>query len=159
MIDTIENALREKLGEAVLGITVRSPRRVYVQVEKKNLYEAAQVLFQQLKARYATATGMQIDGGFELMHHFALDADNVMVTLQAKTGDSDPEFDSLTPLIDGSDYIERELHDLLGIGFKGHPNQEGRFILPEEWPEGVYPLRRKNANHGDAESTENARTE
>jgi len=30
---------------------------------------------------------------------------------------------------------------LLGIDFKGHPNLKP-LLLPENWPEGVYPLRR-----------------
>ncbi|MHC1629175.1 MAG: NADH-quinone oxidoreductase subunit C [Candidatus Nezhaarchaeales archaeon] len=33
------------------------------------------------------------------------------------------------------------MHDLMGIVFKGHPNLE-RLVLPDDWPEGVYPLRR-----------------
>jgi NADH-quinone oxidoreductase subunit C len=33
------------------------------------------------------------------------------------------------------------MHDILGIRFTGHPNLK-KLLLPEEWPEGVYPLRR-----------------
>jgi Ni,Fe-hydrogenase III component G len=44
-------------------------------------------------------------------------------------------------MIKGAEFIEREMHDLLGIDFPGHPNLV-RLILPEDWPDGVYPLRR-----------------
>ncbi|MHA1469845.1 MAG: NADH-quinone oxidoreductase subunit C, partial [Candidatus Asgardarchaeia archaeon] len=36
----------------------------------------------------------------------------------------------------------REIHDVLGIDFKNHPNLE-RLILADDWPEGVYPLRKE----------------
>ena len=38
-------------------------------------------------------------------------------------------------------WIEREIHEILGINFKGHPDMR-KLLLPEGWPEGVYPLRR-----------------
>ena len=38
-------------------------------------------------------------------------------------------------------WIEREISELLGIKFKNHPDMR-RLLLSDEWPEGVYPLRR-----------------
>jgi Ni,Fe-hydrogenase III component G len=40
-----------------------------------------------------------------------------------------------------AEWIEREIHDILGIDFKNHPNLK-RLILFDDWPEGVYPLRK-----------------
>ena len=47
----------------------------------------------------------------------------------------------ITPLIPGAEWIEREMHDILGITFRNHPNMR-RLILSDDWPEGVYPLRK-----------------
>ena len=33
------------------------------------------------------------------------------------------------------------MHEILGINFKGHPDLK-RLLLPDDWPDGVYPLRR-----------------
>jgi NADH-quinone oxidoreductase subunit C len=44
-------------------------------------------------------------------------------------------------LLPGAVLYEREVHDLLGVVFDGHPSLE-RLILPDDWPEGVYPLRK-----------------
>ena len=49
--------------------------------------------------------------------------------------------ESITPWLPGAEFIEREIHDLLGVNFTGHPRME-RLILSDDWPEGVYPLRR-----------------
>jgi Ni,Fe-hydrogenase III large subunit/Ni,Fe-hydrogenase III component G len=40
-----------------------------------------------------------------------------------------------------ADWHEREVEDLFGITFEGHPRL-GEFILHEDWPEGVNPMRR-----------------
>jgi len=37
-------------------------------------------------------------------------------------------------------WIEREMRELLGITFEGHPDPR-RLLLPDNWPDGVYPLR------------------
>jgi Ni,Fe-hydrogenase III component G len=49
--------------------------------------------------------------------------------------------DSLASTIKGAAWIEREMHELLGIEFTGNQDLR-RLLLSEEWPEGVYPLRR-----------------
>jgi NADH-quinone oxidoreductase subunit C len=54
-----------------------------------------------------------------------------------------PEVDSITPLFPGAEWIEREMWEMLGIKFKGHPNLK-RLLLSDDWPEGKYPLRHKN---------------
>ena len=41
-----------------------------------------------------------------------------------------------------AEWIEREIWEMLGINFKGHPNLK-RLLLAEDWPEDKYPLRNK----------------
>lgn len=51
------------------------------------------------------------------------------------------EFPSLTPLTPAAAWYEREIHDLFGLTPLGHPDLR-RLVLHENWPEGLYPLRR-----------------
>lgn len=61
------------------------------------------------------------------------------VRLRVQVPESDPVVDSLFPLYGGTEAMEREAFDLLGVRFRGHPDLS-RILMPEEW-EG-HPLRK-----------------
>lgn len=47
---------------------------------------------------------------------------------------------SISSIVHAADWHEREIEDLFGLSFEGHPRL-GEFILHEDWPEGVNPMR------------------
>ncbi len=61
------------------------------------------------------------------------------VRLRVWLGGNDPAVDSLVPVWPGANWLEREIFDLFGIRFLGHPDLR-RILLPDDW-EG-HPLRR-----------------
>jgi Ni,Fe-hydrogenase III component G len=66
-----------------------------------------------------------------------------VVTVKAFIRDREnPAIESIAPFLPGAEWIEREVHDELGIDFKNHPDLR-RLILADDWPEGVYPLRKE----------------
>ena len=61
------------------------------------------------------------------------------VRLKVRVLGNDPVVDSLVPVWLGANWLEREIFDLFGIHFTGHPDLR-RILLPDDW-EG-HPLRR-----------------
>lgn len=140
----IKEQIKERLGEKILQWTEASPRRIYFSIDKKDIVGTVKFLFRELSLRFSTASATDTPEGFEILYHFSHDAAgqyySVRVTLKDK---SKPEIDSITPLFPGAEWIEREMWELVGIKFTGHPNLK-RLLLAEDWPEGEYPLRQKH---------------
>jgi NADH-quinone oxidoreductase subunit C len=61
------------------------------------------------------------------------------IRLSVPVDEPDPAVDSITPVWPGANYYEREVFDLFGIRFEGHPNLR-RIMMPEEWK--GHPLRK-----------------
>jgi NADH-quinone oxidoreductase subunit C len=76
---------------------------------------------------------------FELNYHLVSIPRREKVRLRVWVRGNDPVVDSLVPVWPGANWLEREVFDLFGIRFTGHPDLR-RILLPDDW-EG-HPLRR-----------------
>jgi NADH-quinone oxidoreductase subunit C len=76
---------------------------------------------------------------FELNYHLVSIPKRLRVRIRVRLSGHDPVVDSLVPIWPGANWLEREIFDLFGIQFTGHPDLR-RILLPDDW-EG-YPLRR-----------------
>jgi NADH-quinone oxidoreductase subunit C len=76
---------------------------------------------------------------FQLSYHILSHAFKERIRLRVLLDESEPEVDSITPVWVGANYFEREIFDLFGIRFGGHPDLR-RILMPDDW-EG-YPLRK-----------------
>jgi NADH-quinone oxidoreductase subunit C len=71
---------------------------------------------------------------FEMVYHLVSMSNNHSVVLKAKClGREDPTVPSITSLWQGADFQEREVYDLMGVKFSGHPNLK-RIMLWEGFP-------------------------
>jgi NADH-quinone oxidoreductase subunit C len=76
---------------------------------------------------------------FELNYHLVSIPRRSKIRLRVRLTGGDPVVDSLVPVWPGANWLEREIFDLFGIQFTGHPDLR-RILLPDDW-EG-YPLRK-----------------
>ena len=76
---------------------------------------------------------------FEVVYHLLSISKKERVRLKVRLNSSSPTVDSLTSIWPGANYFEREVFDLFGVRFAGHPYLR-RIMMPEDW-EG-HPLRK-----------------
>ena len=146
--EELKNRLSE-IKDKLTGIEETSERRLYLLCESENAYAVNKFLFEDLSLRFAIATGIDSDDCFEILYHFSNDESGCVVTVKAFIRDREkPEIGSITPILPGAEWIEREIHDLLGINFVNHPDLR-RLILADDWPEGVYPLRKASPERSE----------
>ncbi len=138
--EDILQELSAKFGDDIIKVFDKSPKRVYIDIKPESLVRVAAHIFKHLGARFNIASGVDCRYHMEILYHFTLEDINLLITLRTTLQKPNLEIDSLAPLFEGANWIEREIHELLGINFRGHPDLR-RLLLPENWPEGVYPLR------------------
>jgi len=141
----IADEVKAQLGDKVKNVFVRNPRRIYIDIQPEDLLETAIYLWRDRHARFAIATGLETPSGFEVLYHFAFDHNDLILSVRVTVKDKEnPSLPSVAPHIEAFSFIERELHDLLGIDFPEHPDLKP-LLRAEDWSECFYPLRRTNA--------------
>lgn len=121
------------------GVSTPTPRYFWVGVEPGALRAAVVTMREKLGLTHlSTIVGEDRRDHFLLSYPFA---GPVVVVLQVKVDREKPEVPSLAPVLPGAIVYEREIHDLFGIVPLEHPDLR-RQVLPEGWPQGLYPLRK-----------------
>jgi Ni,Fe-hydrogenase III component G len=136
--------VRDHLGEQVLSVEERTPGRLYAELQPEAVVPAADWLFNERGARFVITVGVDrrpLNGHFKALHIFSLDVDQLFLTLCTELNGEAPEIDSITPRVPAANWAERELHDVIGVKLRGHPDPR-RLVLADDWPEGVFPLRK-----------------
>src|SRR5665648_110635 len=83
--------------------------------------------------------GVDLMDHFEVVYQLSSLHGQQKLRVKAILNREDPVIDSVTPLWQGADYLEREAYDMFGIIFNGHPNLK-RIYMWDDF-EG-YPLRK-----------------
>lgn len=76
---------------------------------------------------------------FQLSYHILSHARKERIRLRVLLDEAEPSVDSITPVWPGANFFEREVFDLFGIHFAGHPDLR-RIMLPDDWK--GHPLRK-----------------
>ena len=139
--ETTLERIKESLGDKVVDWFDKSERRTYVEVLPEDVPAATELVFRELGARFQIATGIDTPGAIEILYHWAFDTMDFIVTLRTKLDRDKPEVESVAGICKGTEWIEREMWEMLGITFHNHPDMR-HLLLREDWPEDEFPLRR-----------------
>jgi NADH-quinone oxidoreductase subunit D len=130
------------LGSAVVEVELCDERRGIARIDPARTVEVAAAMLAMDGARLATATGIEVRDGIDVLYHWAVEPAGIVLTLKALAARPALELDSVANVVPAANWIEREMHDLLGANFPGHPDMR-RLVLDDSWPEGLHPLRKQ----------------
>jgi len=139
--EKLASEIKDLLGDRVMEIKIQRIRSIFVTVKKEDYKESIRKVVEKFAITHlSTITGADSGQTIDVMPHFSYAG--MKITFKSSVPKTAAEIDSLTDIIPGGVMYERELCDLLGVRFKGHPSLE-RLILPDDWPNDVYPLRKE----------------
>jgi len=81
----------------------------------------------------------QPESRFTLVYLLLSFTRNDYIRVKTALIEKDPELDSVTPLWRAANWYEREVYDMFGVRFRGHPHLE-RILMPRTWK--GYPLQK-----------------
>ena len=131
----------ERLGDAVVEIQQCLPRRAFARIDPNRTVEVARRMLAMDGARLATATAVDVRDGIDILYHWGIEPQGVIVTLKVLAARPDLTVESIANDVPAADWIEREIYDLMGASFRNHPDMR-RLVLDDSWPDGVHPLRK-----------------
>lgn len=153
--------LKAQFKDAVLDYCQPKENKLYITIKTSELVAITSYLFNELKARMITSVGTdmrEIKNCFEVSYLFSIDNEGMMVSLRVHVDPVNPRIPSITSVIPGADWAEREIKDLLGIIPEGHPDPR-KVILADDWPEDLFPLRKDFPHNFRPPSVESAKVD
>jgi NADH:ubiquinone oxidoreductase subunit C len=141
-----EAIVLERLKERFQGLDISqavfTAHRIFLSMPEDIFLDAIAFAARDLKFDHLlTITGLDTGECFEFIYHIS-NPEGIILNLKRKAKREDPVvIPSVLPVYQGATFYERELEGLLGIKVDGLP--EGRqYPLPDNWPQGQYPLRK-----------------
>jgi NADH-quinone oxidoreductase subunit C len=135
----------EALARALAGLAEADERfrdEVTLVVPRERLLEA---LTQARDAGFAVLTDLTaidrlpMEPRFEIVYLVTNYTTPARFRLKVRLHADDPVLPSAIPVYPGANWLEREVFDMFGIRFEGHPDLK-RILMPDDW-EG-HPLRK-----------------
>jgi formate hydrogenlyase subunit 5 len=137
--ETAVNILKKKMCDSILDLKVPRQKKAYILLKPERHHDAVLLLLKHVEDTIiSTITGVDLGTEIELNYHMVCGG---TVTLKNRVAREKPVTKTITDILPGANLYEREVFDLLGVVFEGHPKLE-RLLLPESWPKGDYPLRK-----------------
>ena len=89
--------------------------------------------------RLGNLTAVDWKDHIEMVYHLYNMEENVKLEVKAVLDSAAPVIESATSLYPGAEFEEREVYDLMGVEFLGHPDLR-RILMPDNYP--AHPLRK-----------------
>ena len=138
-------ALRSRFGEAVRGVRMDPVGTPVVTIEPARVHDALSFLKTDAAQSYdllLDVMGADPGGGVGIQVWYQLWSmkHGHMLRLLALLPRANLSVQSAVDLYPAADWLEREVYDMYGVSFEGHPDLR-RILMPENYDEG-FPLRK-----------------
>lgn len=140
--DQVSNIRVLEWGEGIKKVPKRS---LWMTIPREILINAVEELiaidYPHLGVVSAVDNGDVIDLLYQMQIFFGGKHEEIEITLTVQVPKADPHIPTISGLIPGAVYTEREKQDMIGVIVDGIPDSR-RIFLPKDFPENVYPWRK-----------------
>ena len=141
---TISHDLQRRLRNPYFQIDEIREDMIIASATIQDFVPAVSFIHDRLGGRFLTSAGADtrpLTGMYQVAQLFGLDTDKAFLVLNVEIDPAQASIPSVADIIPGVGWAEREVRDMIGVEPLGHPDPR-RLVLPDDWPDGVYPLRK-----------------
>jgi Ni,Fe-hydrogenase III component G len=140
--ENIKATLTQKFPALADKIQIRRDRRISLEIPFEDFQATFNYLVKELGfAILCAISGLDEVTQFSVIYHLAQENGTVLNLKVILSSREKPFINTISDTFPAADIYEREIVDLLGIRVNGL--KEGkRYPLPDNWPQGEYPLRK-----------------
>ncbi|WP_408625197.1 hydrogenase large subunit [Celerinatantimonas yamalensis] len=142
--------VQAQFPHAVLEAQWQTKNQLTITVKLNALPEVVEYLYYQQGGWLSVLFGndeRKLNGHFALYYVLSMEkGEKCWVTVKVLVNALVPEFPSVTPKVPAAVWGEREVRDMYGLIPVGLPD-ERRLVLPDDWPEDLYPLRKDSMDY------------
>ncbi len=135
--------LTEKFTDSIIEV-YQSSGDTFVRIEADSILEISQFLEKELGYIYLSdlfgTDRYTSEERFEVIYNLISFKNGIRLFVKIRCEEENPEVNSVTKIWPSASWHEREVYDMFGIRFKGHPDFR-RIFLPEDFQ--YYPLRKE----------------
>jgi len=144
-VEAILQALRDTFSAESIEAQALPVDETFVALPPNCIHRAVEVLVERFDLRHlSTITGQDTGSAIELLYHFW---DDGGLTLRTSLPRDEPHITTLTDLVPGAALYEREVCEMLGVTFDGHPDPRP-LLLPDNWDKKQFPMKIDHQNNG-----------
>jgi len=148
-----DNLIDSKIYEQEVAIKKNLFRTIWLHVKREAFRKAVEHICQLQKYPHlAIISSTDLGDNVELIYHFTIyygqHLQEISLGLRIRLPKNDLKIPTVTDLIPGAVFTERETQEMIGVEVVGIPDSR-RLFLPEDFPEGVYPWRTDEAGPAD----------
>jgi membrane-bound hydrogenase subunit beta len=151
IIDSFSQELKDgfvsgSVYEREVGVKKNKFRSLWIEVKRSAFRDAVDhICHLQKYPHLAIISSSDLGGKVELIYHFTIyygyHLEELSLGLRVKLPKSDLKIPTITDLIPGAIFTERETQEMMGVEVEGIPDGR-RLFIAEDVPEGVYPWRK-----------------
>lgn len=137
-VEAILQVLREIFPTETIEVQAVPIDESFIALPPNCIHHATEVLVDRFDLHHlSTITGQDTGSAIELLYHFW---DGGGLTLRTSLPRNEPHIETLTDLIPGAALYEREVCEMLGVTFDGHPDPRP-LLLPDNWDKKQFPMK------------------
>jgi membrane-bound hydrogenase subunit beta len=160
--EQVADLFRQRFGAGIQDIRVAERREgskkrpnhnIWIDLDRDLLKPAIQVLIDLHFPHFSVISGIDTGDAVKLIYHFSIFYGNpgkeCTVSLGVILPKNDLTIPTISDLIPGTVFSEREKQEFLGVTIRDIPDGR-RLFLPEDFPEGVFPWRKDETGVPDS---------